>query len=476
MVRGWQTGQLNHQEDEMVRVEGTRRLAAALTLAILLVWLWAATGAQAAASTQRTGVLPDGGSWIADVPADWNGALLLYSHGYGSNTPQDSPDSNTQQALLDRGYALAGSSYDPTGSLWALGSAVRDQLATLTAVERDVLPSRPRQVLAFGTSMGGLISALEAQRSERPIDGALTTCGIVAGGVQLGNYQLDGEYTMSKLLAPGQQIKLVNFLTPGEAVLTAQQLNAAAQLAQSTPAGQARLALALGLMNVTTWAPNEPMPAPGDYAAQEQGQYDDTFGPFPVMLFIETGRQQIEQAAGGNPAWTAGVDFAQLLARSPYRREITALYRAAGLDLRADLEALTDGANIKADPAAVRWMQRTSAPTGRLAVPELDLHTISDQLVPVQQENYYAKLVRRAHSSSLLRQAFVQRQNHCNFTPAELVAGVLAIQHRVTIGRWGSVANANQLNASASALGLGDAAFRLSGDNGPFDPRLQGNR
>jgi hypothetical protein len=457
------------------------RLAAGLVLALLIGSTWAATGAQATASTHYTGVLPDGGSWIADVPADWNGTLLLYSHGYGSNTPQDSPDSATQQALLDRGYALAGSSYDPTGSLWALGSAVPDQLATLSAVKRDVLPSPPGQVLAFGTSMGGLISALEAQRPERPIDGALTTCGIVAGGVQLGNYQLDGEYAMSRLLAPGQPVKLVNFSTQAEAVLTAQQLNTAAQLAQGTAAGRARLALALGLMNVTTWAPNEPMPAPGDYAAQEQGQYDDTFGAFPVMLFIETGRQQIEQAAGGNPAWTAGIDFARLLTHSSYRREITALYRAAGLDLRADLQALSAGAKIKADTAAVRWMQSTSAPTGRLAVPELDLHTISDQLVPVQHENHYGDLVRRARSSALLRQAFVQRQAHCNFTPAELVAGVLAVQHRVASGRWGSVASAQQLNASATSLGLGDAAFihyrpdPLSGDNGPFDPARQGN-
>jgi hypothetical protein len=101
-------------------------------------------------------------------------------------------------------------------------------------------------------------------------------------------------------------------------------------------------------------------------------------------------------AAGGSGTWTRGVDFGAVLARSPYRPEVTARYRAAGLSLRADLATLTRDADIRADPGAVRSLRRTSVPTGRLAVPELDLHTISDQLVPVQQENYYAQRVTAA--------------------------------------------------------------------------------
>src|SRR5205807_3552002 len=103
-----------------------------------------------------TGTLPDGASWVADLPANWNGTLLLYSHGFGPLTAADAPDPATSAALLARGYALAGSSYDPHGSMWALNSAVSDQFQTLQAVEAAVLPGRPRQVLALGTSMGGL--------------------------------------------------------------------------------------------------------------------------------------------------------------------------------------------------------------------------------------------------------------------------------------------------------------------------------
>jgi hypothetical protein len=119
-------------------------------------------------------------------------------------------------------------------------------------------------------------------------------------------------------------------------------------------------------------------------------------------------------------------------------------------------------------------------PTGTLAVPELTLHTTADPLVPVQHESVYADVVRRAGASSLLRQAYVDHWGHCAFTPAEIVASVEALRHRVETGRWDSVAQAQALQATASALGLGDAAFvhyeppALSGDNGPFDPATNG--
>jgi hypothetical protein len=377
-------------------------------------------------------------------------------------------------------YALAGSSYDPTGSWWALNTAVSDQFATIGAVTAAALPQAPERVLAFGTSMGGLVSALEAEQGAGIIDGALSTCGLVAGAIHLNNYQLDAEYAIAKLLMPAPGPKLVDFANPGEGAASGAALTAAVQTAQTTPEGRARLSLVFALLNVVPVAPGVPEPAANDAPAIEAAQYASAVQSFPLLGFIQFGRYWIELAAGGNGSWTRGEDFAELLNHSPYHDVVRNLYRAGGLDLKADLESLTGGATIGADPDAIASLEETSVPTGVLEVPELTLHTTADPLVPVQHESVYADGVRRAGGNSLLRQAFVNRWGHCSFTPAELVAGLEALRLRVETGRWDSVAQAQALQASASALGLGDAAFvhytpsALSGDNGPFDPARNG--
>jgi hypothetical protein len=430
-------------------------LCSALLAAVSLLCLPASASADTVAN--YSGTLADGTTWIAQLPSDWNGTLLLYSHGFGDLPAADAPDPTTEAALLARGYALAGSSYDPDGSLWALDTAVQDQFGSLTAVERTVLPHRPAEVLAFGTSMGGLVSALEAQDGAGRVNGALTTCGIVAGAVNLNNYQLDGEYALAQLLLPGQDVPLVDFSSTGEALDTAATLTSAAATAQQSAAGRARLALALAFLNASDGVASTARQAPGPL---EEEQYAVEFdSSFSTLDFIESGRPAIEQAAGGNAAWIAGTNFGAVLARSPYRGEVEALYRAAGLNLSDDLADLTGHADITADPAALRSLESTSVPTGRLAVPELDLHTIADQLVPVQQENFYGQRVRAAGSADLLRQDYVASVGHCDFSSAELVAGVLAIQHRVVTGGWGTVATVASLNAVASSLDLGAAAF-----------------
>src|SRR4051812_45926164 len=99
-------------------------MALLLGVALLLLGLPAQAAAEPAPPTRYAGTLPDGATWIADVPADWNGTILLYSHGYipgPANPPRDSPNQPTADALLDRGYALAGSSYSRPG--WALATA-----------------------------------------------------------------------------------------------------------------------------------------------------------------------------------------------------------------------------------------------------------------------------------------------------------------------------------------------------------------
>ncbi|MFG2965801.1 alpha/beta hydrolase [Streptomyces sp. NPDC048288] len=429
--------------------------AAACATALAATLIGPATVARAATPDHYSGTLSDGATWIADEPAQWNGTLLLFSHGFGPTTAADAPSAAARQALLDAGYALVGSSYDPDGSMWALDSAERDQFAALTAFRRQVgVPSR---VISVGQSMGGLVNARIARDGAGRVDGSLGLCGLVAGGVDLDNYQLDAEYTLATFFDPADADRLVNLEGQADAGALADRLTQAVETAQQTPTGRARIALAAAFLNLTDWAPGQQPPAPDDFAGQEQQQY--AWLAQGLLGFIVPARWSVEQSAGGNTSWNKGVDYAGLLHKSSHAKQVRALYRDAGLDLRTDLNRLTRGADISADPAAVAHLKRTSTAGQGLAVPLLDIHTIADQLVPVEQESAFAGRVRGAGDSARLRQAYVARQSHCNFTTAEVVAGLHAVEHRLDTGHWDNSATSAELQHSAERLDLGGAAF-----------------
>jgi pimeloyl-ACP methyl ester carboxylesterase len=403
------------------------------------------------------GTVDDGATaWVADVPGDWNGTVLLYSHGYRPSfagipqTAANAPDDVTRQALLDRGYALVGSSYERSG--WTLDTAAEDQLQTLDAFRAAV--GDPSRVLAVGTSMGGLVTAQLAERPGAPIDGAVPTCGLVHGGVDLLNYQLDGAHAIAQLLVPeGTDVRLADYGGDLAAVnATASTLTDAVVAAQDDPEGRARIALAAALYHLPRWAEGLAEPDPRDY----QAQVDAQVAQFTSALgFTYPARVDIENTVGGNPSWNAGVDYRALLRHADERAEVEALYRAAGLDLDADLDRLTATASVTPDEDALQTAYATSELTGDLQVPVLSLHTTHDVLAPVQVEEEYAETVRQAGAKGLLRQAFVHRLGHCQFTPAELVASVEALDERVATGHWGSGANPRTLDAAAEELGLG---------------------
>ena len=135
--------------------------------------------------SEVTGTLANGTTWVAEYPQSWNGTLVLYSHGYGALTAADAPDADDAAGAAGPGIRAGRLLVRPQRLRVGADTAVSDQFGALTAVESTVLPRTPAHVIAFGTSMGGLVSALEAQQGAGRIAGALTTCGVVAGGVNL---------------------------------------------------------------------------------------------------------------------------------------------------------------------------------------------------------------------------------------------------------------------------------------------------
>lgn len=437
--------------------KAAQRAILALVLA-LLVTLLAPPPPAAAQTGDYAGTLDNDTTWRAVVPEAWNGTLLLYSHGYVPsfapipNIAQIAPDDATEAALLAEGYALAGSSYSRAG--WVLDTAAEDQLATLDAVIAAV-GEQPQRVLAVGSSMGGLVTGQLAETAGDVIDGALPTCGLMHGGVDLNNYQLDAEHAIDELLAPGVDIPLVGYAGVDEAFAAVGAMTTAVEQAQQTPEGRARLALVAALFHAPDWRPGAQQPAPWDVEARQEAQY---LYLLDMLGFVVPGRVDIEATAGGNASWNAGVDYAALLRQSVDLGEVVRLYRRAGLHLRADLDQLTATADITPELDALRELRRTSTLGGDLQMPVLSIHTTDDQLAPVQVQEEYAEDVRAARERRLLRQAYVARPGHCAFTPAELVSAVQVLERRVVTGRWGAT-GPWALNARAARLDLGEAAF-----------------
>lgn len=430
-----------------------RRSCAAAIAALALALIPAATGASGlpadvtATATDAFGLTF---GYHIQVPAQWNGTLVLYSHGYSFSpvAATDVGDPVTGAWLLAHGYALAGSSYSTSG--WALQQAFADQIQTLDIFAADF--GTPARTIAWGHSLGGMITAGLVQLFPDRFSAALPMCGVVAGGPGVWNQGLDSEFALSTLQFPGA-FKLTNFTSLGDAANNFGIASGLLASAQNTAQGRARIALGAALGDVPGWFdPTSAEPAPADYAAQEANQF--AWDNNPDFLFGFFGRFELESRAGGNFSWNTGVDYRVQLSHSIDRAEVQALYAAAGLDLNQDLARLDAAPRISADPAAVAYVAKYITYDGELGMPVLTMHTTGDGLVEVTGENAYAAVVRSAGDRSMLRQVFVHRAGHCTFTPAETITAFQTLVDRLDTGHWAGPSVAG-LNARAASLGAG---------------------
>jgi hypothetical protein len=143
-----------------------------------------------AAVTTCTGETSDTAKYEVRVPDDFNGTLLLWSHGYTyvAKIPQQvpllggagndlratiapgAPDSMvTANALLNQGYALAGSGFAVPG--WNAESAVKTNVELLGIVKKKF--PKIKRTVAWGASLGGTITQRLAETNPKLIDAAL---------------------------------------------------------------------------------------------------------------------------------------------------------------------------------------------------------------------------------------------------------------------------------------------------------------
>lgn len=425
-----------------------QRIRFLLMLAVAVATVVCACPSARAAVTTSTGTFSDGATFLIQVPSPWNGTLLLYSHGYvtpGSPNPAlDVGDPVTGAFLLANGFALAGSSYAHTG--WAIQEALVDQIEVLDTFQ--AMFGEPSRIIAWGHSLGGIITAGLIQRNPQRFTAALPMCGVLSGGVATWNQALDAAFAFKIFFNAGGPLQLVNITNPIGNLTLAEGLLSAAQ---STPQGRARLALVSALGDTPGWFdPASPEPAANDFATQEANQFlwsQQVDFPFVFAL-----RAELEFRAGGNVSWNTSVDYFEQFENSVNKAETIALYQEAGLDLKSDLEILNRESRISANPASVEYLEQNIIFDGDLDMPVLTMHTTGDGLVSNQNEAAYRNTVRRAGEQHSLRQIFVHRAGHCTFTPAETVVALDNLVDRLDTGHWPNL-EPTTLNSEAAALG-----------------------
>lgn len=136
---------------------------------------------QTGSSTCTDGVQRSGALYRICLPSSWNGELVVYAHGYvAPQLPLSIPDdqvggTSISQSVNQRGYAFATTSYSKNGL------AIKEGLADVVDLVKIFINAnaRPRFIYILGSSLGGTVAALAAEKFPQLFNGALTIAGPV---------------------------------------------------------------------------------------------------------------------------------------------------------------------------------------------------------------------------------------------------------------------------------------------------------
>lgn len=409
------------------------RLRVCALAVLLLAGLVAISPTAAAAVTRQTytGTI-DGAAYRVETPDDWNGTLILFSHGYmpaGVEFPPGIPLANraeTEQWLLDNGYALAGSEFRGRVGM-VVKDAATDNEALLDWFDTHV--GKPRRTIASGFSMGGGIATRLAEENPRRIDGVLAISGMqdAQGNMNRG---LDVTFAVRTLLTDDQRLALVTAPDPQHSVDVLQR---GIQTALSTPEGRAKLALIGAIGGLPAWAgAHTPRPTDLEQAIREQAWWTESAY---VLTLGPTGRADIERRAGGNPSYNVGVDYTRELALSGQRFFVEQAYAGTTANLRDDLRTLAGATRIAADPRAVAWLYRYGVAAATDPTPVVTVGGVAEGII-MTDSRWYAEQVAQHGNPGRLRQLYVDRGDHGPLSAADEIVALQGLLTRVETGRW----------------------------------------
>ncbi|MBW7885789.1 MAG: hypothetical protein H3C34_24795, partial [Caldilineaceae bacterium] len=151
--------------------------------------------ALAGVETQRLWGIHNGAGFRIEVPANWNGDLFVWAHGYrgtGLELTVDNPP--FREWLVINGFAWAASSYSRNDYDVATGAQDTHALTQYFTGRF----AKPKHVYIAGVSMGGHITGVSIEQWSNTYHGALPLCGV------MGDYALFDFFLDFNLVAQAQ--------------------------------------------------------------------------------------------------------------------------------------------------------------------------------------------------------------------------------------------------------------------------------
>jgi pimeloyl-ACP methyl ester carboxylesterase len=377
----------------------------------VLVLLCCGAAATASAQSHYAGAIGPGSFYEIDVPADWNGDLVLYAHGIvqaslpvAPPTTQDGYDV-LRSHLLASGFAVAASSYSSNG--WALADAVRrtHQLGAIAASKIG----QPRRTLLVGHSMGALAIVKLAEKYPAQYDGVLAMCGPLGGAAAEIQYAGDARVTFDYFfptLLPGTTFDVpdgTQYLSPFD------------------PGGPSPLflqvfgALSANPAATLQWATAAKLPFANQVELGNSALY-------VVGFLLRYSNDLVDRVNGKIP-----FDNQQTVYEVNVADPATNAYLS---------QLLNDGVDrFEADRKAINYYAHNYAPTGAISIPVVTLHTTRDPAIPFAHEAMFADTVGAAGNSGWLLQRPVERWGHCAFTTDETASAFATLVSWVRSGQ-----------------------------------------
>ena len=389
------------------------------------------------------------------MPTKWNGTLLIYSHGYRGaqpeppsfepveTTPEPAPGwgsgiKGLGQALLDQGYAIAGSAYASNG--WAVADGVRAGEDLHSFFVSSI--GTPSRVYVWGDSLGGLITEQLAEKNPEWVAGAAPLCGVLAGVLPNYDLALDVSFAVKTLIDP--DLKLSGYTSYEDAVrtLTAASKKVIAAASDTKGGGTAKVIYIASLVD----APHQTQRFDGATLTSKVSGYTEAI--ITALGFGTLGRYDVERRYNGNISSNEGVDYAARISNSDAEL-VDAVSPHASKGFTARLQA---GVRVVADPSArAAALAEGGDPQGQVHAPTITLHTAADPLVIVQNESFFRARYRAQQAKGNVQSDLVQLftvapatypgtpgapfgAGHCNFTPESRLAVISLLDRWVREG------------------------------------------